>query len=216
VVPITIFILLLRAHIVRLLLGYGRCDWNCTIVTFDTLGILALGLVSQSLIPLFARAFYARQNTKTPVVISLIGMAINVILSYFLAHGLGVVGIALGFVIASTIQSILLFVYLHRAFTQIDHVNTQSLQVFDRTIVKQSSKILAASVFLGIACYLTLYLINPFLNTHTVVGIFAQAAIASIVGSIVYVVTTQYLGVKESQAIWRSIGKVYRFVLGKA
>lgn len=215
VVPITILLLLLRAHVVRLLFGYGACDWICTITTFDTLGVLALGLVAQSLIPLFARAFYARQNTKTPVAISLVGMVINIVLSYFLSQGLSIVGVALGFVIATTVQCILLFVALHRSFVVQDHVNQSELHVFDSTIVVQSLKILFSSILLGGVSYLTLYLIDPILNTHTVFGIFAQASIATVTGTVVYVITTRYLGIKESQAIGRSIGKLWRFVTGK-
>ncbi len=214
VVPITILLLLLRAHVVRLLFGYGACDWNCTITTFDTLGVLALGLVAQSLIPLFARAFYARQNTKTPVAISLVGMVINIVLSYFLSQGLSIVGVALGFVIATTVQCILLFVALHRSFVVQDHVNQSELHVFDSTIVVQSLKILFSSILLGGVSYLTLYLIDPILNTHTVFGIFAQASIATVMGTVVYVIMTRYLGIKESQAIGRSIGKLWRFVTG--
>ncbi len=215
VVPISILTLLLRAHIVRLLLGYGRCDWNCTIVTFDTLGVLALGLVAQSLIPLFARAFYARQNTKTPVAISLVGMTVNIVLSYFLAQGLGIAGVALGFVIATTIQCILLFAALHRSFITVDHINKTALTVFDRTIIILSLKILLASIVMGFVSYLTLYLVDPILNTHTVFGIFAQSVLATLTGGVVYVVLTRAFGIRESQAIGRGITKIWRFVRGK-
>ncbi len=216
VIPMTIFLLLLRAHIVRLLLGYGRCDWNCTIITFNTLGILALGLVAQSLTPLFARAFYARQNTKTPVAISLTGMLINAVFSYSLAQGLGVVGIALGFVIASTVQCILLFIYLHRVFKNDSKASPKSLEVFDSTIVTQSLKILLASILLGLATYATLYVMDPLVNTHTVIGIFLQAGIATTVGSVVYIVATRAWGILESEAIWRGVLKLWRFIRKQA
>jgi putative peptidoglycan lipid II flippase len=215
VIPITILILLLRAHIVRLLLGYGRCDWTCTITTFNTLGVLALGIVAQSLIPLFARAFYSRQNTKTPVVISLVGMFINGGLSYSFSHAFGVVGIALGFVIASTVQCILLFVYLHRELERDDEAAEKALSVFDNTLVVQTLKILLASVLLGGISYATLYLADPILDTHTVIGIFAQAALATALGTVVYVALTRYLKVYESEAIAAGLVKVYRFFRGK-
>ncbi len=215
IVPMTILLLLLRAHIVRLLLGYGACDWNCTIVTFNTLGVLALGLVAQSLVPLFARSFYSRQNTKTPVAISLISMAINGVLSYTFAQHYGVVGIAIGFVIATTFQCILLFVLLHRSFVQEDHVNKTALRVFDSIVVAQSLKILLASVLLGGITYLTLYLVDPILNTRTVLGIFTQAGLATTIGAIVYVAVTQYLGIRESQAVGRAIAKVFKLVRGR-
>ncbi len=219
VVPISILLLLLRAHVVRLLLGYGQCDWNCTITTFDTLGVLALGLVSQSLVPLFARSFYARQNTKTPVIISIIGMAINAPLSYFLAQGLGIVGVALGFVIATTVQCILLFVALHRYIIKDTedqaNVTKKALHVFDTTIVIQSFKILLASVVLGLVSYATLYIVNPFLNTRTVLGIFTQSALATIAGVFFYILLTSKLHITESEAIANTIGKIWKLIRGK-
>lgn len=212
VIPITIILLLLRAHIVRLLLGHGRCDWTCTITTFDTLGILALGLVAQSLIPLFARSFYARQNTRTPVAISLIGMIINAVLSYFLAQGLGVEGIALGFVIATTIQCILLFAALHKSFNDVGKGSEQILDIFDATLVTQTFKIVLASMALGITTYGTLYLVNPILNTHTVVGIFLQAGTASLFGGIIYLVTTYLMSVEESIVIKNKVFSILNFL----
>ena len=180
------------------------------------MGILALGLVAQSLTPLFARAFYARQNTKTPVAISLTGMLINAVFSYSLAQGLGVVGIALGFVIASTVQCILLFIYLHRVFKNDSKASPKSLEVFDSTIVTQSLKILLASILLGLATYATLYVMDPLVNTHTVIGIFLQAGIATTVGSVVYIVATRAWGILESEAIWRGVLKLWRFIRKQA
>lgn len=208
VVPISILLLLLRAHVVRLLLGYGSCDWECTIVTFDTLGVLAIGLVAQSLIPLFARAFYARQNTKTPVAVSIISMIINVSASYIFAQSFGVIGVALGFVVGSTVQCILLFAALHRSFMKKNDLRQKPLHVFDATIITQCLKILLSSMVLGLISYGTLYLINPFVNTHTVLGIFTQSLLATLFGGSAYVILTHKLGVKESEAIFRSILKI--------
>lgn len=216
VIPITITLLLLRAHIVRLLLGHGRCDWTCTITTFNTLGILTLGLVAQSLVPLFARAFYSRQNTKTPVAISLIGMAINAVLSYFFAKGLGVEGIALGFVIATTVQCILLFAALHKSFSDESSTDRKSIEIFDTTLVIQTLKIVLASMVLGVMTYGTLYVVNPILNTHTVIGIFLQAAIATTVGGIAYILLTRAMDVMESEAIVNGFFKFLRFLRGKS
>lgn len=212
IVPTTIILLLLRAHIVRLLLGHGNCDWNCTILTFNTLGVLALGLLAQSLIPLFARAFYARHNTKTPVLYSLIGISINILLSYLFAEKMGVRGIALGFVVGSTVQCVLLFAALHRAFMSDDSENKKALSVFDNTLVNQSLKILLSSLVLGLIIYGTLYLVNPIVNTHTVIGIFTQAAVATTFGGVAYVFLTHKLEVRESEAIAAGIGKIWRII----
>lgn len=211
IIPFSILLLLLRAHIVRLLLGYGNCDWNCTITTFNTLGVLALGLVSQSLIPIFARAFYARHNTKTPVIIGFVGMVINGVFSYYLSNGLGIVGVALGFVIACTIQSIILFVFLHRNLEKESDAK-EVMHVFSSSLITLSSKILLSSLIMGLFTYTTLYLFAPILNTRTVVGIFAQSAIASATGGIVYLWLTYHFQIRESQTIVSYIKKVRNMI----
>lgn len=215
IIPITIILLILRAHVVRLLLGYGSCDWECTVVTFNTLGVLALGLIAQSLIPLFARAFYARQNTRTPVAISLIGMLINAPLSYALAIKYDIVGVALGFVISTTIQSIILFAALHRSFNKKDETTTKELGVFDTTIIVQSLKILLASIVMGLAAYGTLQIADSVVNTHTVIGIFIQALSASLVGGVLYILITRSLKVTESQLLGAQIAKIWCFIRRK-
>ncbi len=211
IIPITILILLFRAHMVRLLLGYGRCDWNCTIITFDTLGILAFGLLAQSLIPLFARAFYARHNTKTPVVIGLVALVVNGVLSYYLSFGLGIKGIALGFVIASTVNCILMFGALHRAFNKEPGVSPALLRKFDGAIVRRTFKIIFASIIMGLVSYGVLYLVEPLLNTHTVVGIFLQALIAGVSGIGVYVLLTRWFKLQEGDQIVQILLKGIRY-----
>lgn len=212
IVPITILILLFRAHIVRLLLGYGRCDWNCTIITFDTLGVLSLGLLGQSLLPLFARAFYARQNTKTPVIIGFVALVLNAGLSYYLSLGLGIKGIALGFVIATTINCILMFSALHKTFTHAADINPEIMQSFDAVIVKKTLKIILASIAMGIISYASLYLLEPLVDTHTVFGIFIQAGTSGLVGLSVYVFLTRWMELHEGNQIVKIMLRALRYV----
>jgi putative peptidoglycan lipid II flippase len=56
----------LRAHIVRVVLGTGAFDWNATRLTAALLVVLAVGLVAQGLILLFSRALYAAQQSWRP------------------------------------------------------------------------------------------------------------------------------------------------------
>ncbi|HBP00694.1 MAG TPA: murein biosynthesis integral membrane protein MurJ, partial [Candidatus Moranbacteria bacterium] len=76
VIPISILIYVLRAQIVRVVLGAGNFDWEDTILTFTTLGYLTASLFAQALIPLLARSFYAIQNTKTPFYVALFSEAV--------------------------------------------------------------------------------------------------------------------------------------------
>ena len=114
VVPITVLILILRAQIVRVVLGSGHFDWEDTVLTFGVLGILALSLFAQSLIPLLARSFYSLQNTKTPFFIALFSEGINVLLAVFLIQKFAVYGLAIAFTASAIIQMCLMVFFLRK------------------------------------------------------------------------------------------------------
>lgn len=200
ILPLAVLMLLLRAHIVRLLLGYGACDWTCTITTFDALGLLSLSLIAQSLVPLLSRAFYARQNTVLPLIIGLGAMVINAALSYYLSFGLGILGIALGFVIASMFQLALLMIYLHKHI-QLDLKNHQIVRDSDYYIVSSSAKILIAASAAAVVAYLLLYLLARVVDTHTVWGILAQASLASLAALCTYLFITIKFKIPEAVSI---------------
>ena len=101
IIPFSVFLLLLRAQIVRLVLGSGNFTWHDTIQTAQTLGFFSLSLFAQSLIPLLARSFYAFEDTKTPVWISSVGIVINIIGAIFLGRIYGIFGVAIAFSFAS-------------------------------------------------------------------------------------------------------------------
>lgn len=210
ILPMSVLLLLLRAYIVRLLLGYGKCDWTCTITTLDTLGILSISLIFQSLIPLLSRAFYARQNTKTPVIIGLVAMAINASLSYYLSLGLGITGVAMGFVIASAFQLVMLLIYLHRNI----QANIKDLQIIresDYYIVLNTSKILLACLITGVITYGFLNLLDNVFDNHTIIGIFLQAGISTIIGSSIYLVITAALGLPDAAKIKSALDRMASF-----
>ncbi len=208
--PLSILMLLLRAHVVRLLLGYGACDWTCTITTFDALGLLSISLVAQSLVPLLSRAFYARQNTKIPLFISLAAMAINGLLSWQLSYGLGIIGIALGFVIASAFQLILLMIYLHREI-QHDLRSNKIIRESDYYIVSSSTKIMISAMVSGLVAYGLLYGIALLVDTHTVLGILIQAGIAGIAAVFVYLLLTMWFHIPEAISIRSALSRTTKF-----
>ena len=82
VVPVSFLIFLLRAQIVRLVLGTGEFGWQDTRLTAASLGLFCLGIFAASLVPLLARTFYSFQNTKTPMAIGVATVVLNIILSF--------------------------------------------------------------------------------------------------------------------------------------
>lgn len=203
IIPIAVFILLLRAHLVRLVYGAGQFNWDNTILTFRTLGIFAFSLFAQSLTPLLARSFYARQNTIIPVLINLTTMALNAILAYFFGRTYGVVGIAAGFTIASIFNVIVLFVALH--YFMHKDVSKEFMRDFDLGIFKEICKILIAALAAGFAVYGALYAIGPSVNTHTVLGLLIQAGVAGLIGVMIYLFTASSLHLQQAGQILKLI-----------
>lgn len=117
-IPSTAALLLLRAQVVRLILGYGFFDWSDTHAASLTLGFFAISVVSQGLIPLISRAFYAVHNTKTPMISSLIAIVFSITAAFFLSRGQGitsgVAGLALAYSLGSWLNLILLSSVLSR------------------------------------------------------------------------------------------------------
>ncbi len=185
IIPVSIWMLLFRAQIVRFIYGHGAIGWEQTILLFNSLGVFTLALFSQSLVPLFSRAFYARQNTVTPVIIGLVSMTINAASSYVLGLYYGVAGIIAGFAIASFCNCVLLFLVLRFKLTKA--VPQSSMHSMDLYLLKDVSKIVVAAVFSGTISYGYLYLIEPFVNTRTTAGIFVQVAFAGIAGLLAYI-----------------------------
>jgi len=112
--PITAVFLLLREHVIRIVLGYGRFDWHDTLLTIDTFSILAVGILALGLVPFVIRVFFSFEDTRIPFLTSLVGFVLNAGLIYALIPSLGVIGIALAFTSANFANILLLLVLLER------------------------------------------------------------------------------------------------------
>ncbi|MEW6567530.1 MAG: murein biosynthesis integral membrane protein MurJ [Chloroflexota bacterium] len=78
-----------------------------------------LGLVGHSLLELAARAFYARQNARVPMLAAALGTAVFITLGSLLYRPLGATGIGLSNSLAFSLQTFLLLVLLSRSFPSV-------------------------------------------------------------------------------------------------
>ena len=186
-IPSSIFIILLRAHLVRLVLGAGQFDWEATILTARTLSFFALSLFAQSLIPLIARVFYALQDTKTPVIISVLSLALNIFVSLKLIGVMGVAGLGLGFSIASIVNVLFLWLLLRNRLGDLD----------DTRVFTSIMQITLISIVAGWVLYAVLYAVAPHVDTQTAIGLLIQAAVAGCAGLAVYLGLARFIGLEE-------------------
>ncbi|MCD6149672.1 murein biosynthesis integral membrane protein MurJ [bacterium] len=195
VAPLSLLIFILRAEIVRVILGAGKFDWEDTVLTLQVLGILSLSLIAQSLIPLLARAFYALQNTKIPFYIALASEAVNIFMVILLIKKYELMGLAIAFSIASILNAGLLTIMLRKKLGELD----------GRKIIRSAGKILIASVMAGLITQTSRYFISYFISLETFFEVFFQLIISGGMGMTAFLLMCCRLRVEEFYDFKKSI-----------
>ena len=84
--PVIFLFIVVRAQIVRVILGSGSFSWENTRLVAASLAIFSVSILAQGMITLCSRAYYAIGNTKRPLVINLSCSILIVILSFVFVH----------------------------------------------------------------------------------------------------------------------------------
>lgn len=199
VVPISIFIVIFRAQFVRVILGAGQFDWEDTILTFQTLEILALSLFAQSLVPLFARAFFALQDTRTPFYIALVSAGVQIALIPFLLPTYSVLGLAIAFSVSNVLNVFLLYFFLR---TKLAFWN-------DREFLLPIIKIVLATMGAGLIAQISKFVFALTIDElDTFAKVFFQLFSGLSIGGVSFIIFCYWLQVEE-------LGMVKRFILCK-
>jgi putative peptidoglycan lipid II flippase len=192
-IPIAALVIVLRAQLVRVLLGSGSFNWEDTRLTAAALALFALALVGQSIALLLVRAFYAGGYTKIPFYVVAAGSGLGAASAFWLLtlyHTLpafadtvtsllrlyGVSGgevlmLPLGFVLGVVAEVILLLFFFARKFKFSLH-----------TLVRPFFTALLAGVVGAQVAYLTLSFIVEGVNQEKFIGIFIQGGVAGLLG----------------------------------
>ncbi|MEK7125200.1 MAG: murein biosynthesis integral membrane protein MurJ [Patescibacteria group bacterium] len=116
---VAVGIFLFRQPLIDIIFRVGAFKATDSSLTASVLGIFMFSVVAQSMMHVITRAYYALQNTRTPFLIALFSIALNVALSmlFALKYHQGVVGIAIATAIAYNINFLLLYVAFRRRYT---------------------------------------------------------------------------------------------------
>ena len=195
VVPAALGYLVLAVPIVRLLLQHGVTRPRSTDLVAGILVFFSLGLFSFSTFQLLLRAYYSMQDTRTPALVNIAAVGLNVIvdLLFVLALGMGVRGLALGHATAYTFGSIALLSLIRRRLGGID--GRRILSGLSRTF-------LAGGVTAGVA-WVASEAIGRWVGTSTLGGQAAQVLGAVAAGILAFLATALMLRVDEVDVVRR-------------
>jgi putative peptidoglycan lipid II flippase len=117
--PLTAALIVLAEPITSVFFQYGLFSARSAERTASVLVFFAIGLVGHIVVHVLSRAFYAMQDTRTPVTWAVIGVAVNVPLMLWLVGPMGVEGLALALSLTTLLEVGGLLVFLRRRIDSI-------------------------------------------------------------------------------------------------
>ncbi len=215
-IPISVLFIVLRAQIVRTILGAGEFSWSNTRLTAAALALFAFSALAQGLIILFIRGHYAMNDTKKPLIMGTVSGALIIVFSYsfnyLFAHclmfryfieslfrvadipGTEILMLPLAYTLAVCVNCILLWISFSLQFPGFTH----SLR---KTLLHSFS----ASVLMGLVSYLGLNIFDKIFNLEKLFGIFMQGFLAGLLGIATAILTLLILNNQELKEIWRTL-----------
>jgi putative peptidoglycan lipid II flippase len=223
IVPLTVFFYVMRAQIVRVALGTGLFDWEDTMLTAASLGLMSVAIVAESLIPLILRIYYALENTWKPLLINFASAVVRVasaiwfinvlqgrdasIVSFFAdtirvgALGdIAVLGLALSFSVGSFIN--LLFL--------ISGIRKEVLRRFGggAGIIRpwyDISVMVGVAFVAGFVSFVMLRVANTLVTLETFWGVLLQGGASFVVGTLFYGTVLYLFGNREVHQLVETI-----------
>ncbi|MFA6999927.1 MAG: lipid II flippase MurJ [Candidatus Paceibacterota bacterium] len=192
--PIIALIAVLRAQIVRVVLGSNAFSWSDTRLTAAAIALFIVSLVTQSLVLLFVRGYYAAAKTKTPLIVNVFSSVMVIIFAYItlfifknypntlysiesILRVKDVPGtIMLALPIAYALGSILNFFLIWIMFKK-DFLKGRGTMLY-KTFLESS----LSAITMGLFAYISLNFFSYIFDLDTFLGIFLQGLISGLIG----------------------------------
>jgi len=214
--PAVVLFVVLRAQIVRVILGVGAFDWTETRLVAAALALFVISLVAQSLSLLFVRGYYATGNTRIPLIINLLGAIGIVVFSIALLklftlmptfrffmeallrvegiEGTAVLMLPFGYSLALFLNALAFWFLFQRNFSSLWAAVSQTiLHSFGSAIV------------MGFSAHFFLSIFDNIFDINTFMGIFLQGLLSGLLGIIVGITLLFLLRNKEIREISNTV-----------
>lgn len=199
--PAATLLLVLRIPAVRLVFGARQFPWDATLLTAKAVAIFALSIPAQSITQLLTRAFYAAQNTRTPLITASLTTLLVVLLAPTLATGFGwgVLGIVLAITLADILNAFILVALLERK-------NTPGMLRF---IAPGVLKMGLITTIMGLSLWIPLRLLDRFVfDTTRTVPLLGLTLTVSLIGLTIYFCLSKLLRIEQLQAVTKLFHRI--------
>ena len=212
-------IIVLRAHLVRVILGTGAFDWNATRLTAALLLVLTAGLAADALKLLFSRALYAARQSWRPLIYQLAGGGLTVFLAIrFLAMPRDemLTPLAAFLRVSDVPETPILLLALASTLGQIFLVILSLVALrnvapgLTRTLLRPCVDGTVAAVAGVVAAHTVLAFLGDIVPLTTLMNVFMQGLASGIAGLLAAAAALYLIGNKEFEIIANVLGRLLR------
>lgn len=210
VFPVTSLVFVLREEIIDLLLENGEFSLMAAQLSSASLALFCLGIFASTLIPLLFRAFFSLQDTKTPTLIALFSVLLNLGLSYLFTHQLfilhqffrnvfsfpsqvdvAVLGLPLAFSISVIVQFFLMLFFVKKKASELKL----------KSIFLNFLKVLFSSSILILISYLLKSFMYALLNFPSLIMDLIVLVFVGLISCLVYLLITFVLSLPMANLV---------------
>ena len=164
------------------------------------LGVLVVAILFRSIYLIAARSFYAQQDTKTPLVISIFAIALNIGLAVWFTMELkmGAYGLAYAQSIVSVVEVAILLGVMH----------VRIKGIFDMKLLRAIWRMVIATLIMSVASYVTLQIFQLQNDDNSFLATFPKFVIITLVSAVVYLGASKFLKLGEADPVIAKISQL--------
>lgn len=194
IIPISIGIIVLANPLVSLIFERGKFDASATNLTSIALSFYCIGMIGGGVTTILNKVFYSLNDTKVPMISSIISIITNIVLNLISIRYLGYKGLALSTSISSIVCTILLLRFLIK----------KNIGFKLQKVIKTFMKSLIASIIMGFITYLSYKILNMNVDIRSIEN--PLILLTSIgIGAITYTIIILNMNIDEVNNILSSI-----------
>lgn len=174
------------------------------VVIANILGILTIAILFRSVYHIAARSFYAQQDTKTPLYISIFTIGLNITLAVFFTMylDLGVYGLAWAQSLVAFVEVVILFILMQRRIPNL----------LDRPFFAAVTRMFSATGFTAVAAYFAVNTFSLQATDQSFLSLFPKFVIICLFSGSVYLLCSRLMGVPEVDPV---LHRAYAIVFGQ-
>ncbi|MCA9334706.1 polysaccharide biosynthesis C-terminal domain-containing protein [Candidatus Saccharibacteria bacterium] len=164
------------------------------------LGSLVIAILFRSIYFICARSFYAQQDTRTPLYISLFAIALNIALAVWFTMSLRMGAYGLGYAqsIVAVFEVIVLFVVM----------NHRIKNLIDTSVIRAFWRMAIATIVTSVICYVMVQLFQLQNLDNSFVATFPKFVLITLVSASAYLATSRLLDLREADPVIHKIEQV--------